>query len=83
MNKQSKLTKGQQEFLRKLKAGEVQRSRPRTPKETWEENKKSLRNSINMFCWECVCYKKPEVTNCTAVNCPLYQVRPWQRKEER
>ena len=42
----------------------------------------SLRLSINAACWDCCCFQKLEVTLCTATSCPLWNVRPWQRKKK-
>jgi hypothetical protein len=53
----------------------------RTPLEKLKDNPASLRTSITAFCWLCVGEVRKEVTNCTAKNCPLYNVRPWQPKE--
>ena len=50
----------------------------KTPTEKWEENKKSLRLSINAMCYECLGFVKTDIKTCPAVNCPLYHVRPYQ-----
>ena len=71
------------EYLRKLKEGEIERTKNKTPFEKWKENKKSLRLSINAFCFECIGEIKPEITNCTATDCPLWHVRPYQKKENK
>ena len=42
-------------------------------------NPKSLRLAINAKCWDCSNYQREEVSNCTAVSCPLHKVRPWQK----
>lgn len=52
----------------------------RTPTEKLQDKPTSLRASITAFCWLCVGESRKEVTNCTAKNCPLYKVRPWQSK---
>ena len=38
--------------------------------------------AIKAFCLECVCWQKNEITNCTSVTCPLYTVRPFNKKSE-
>lgn len=43
---------------------------------------KSLRAAINAKCYECSGFYRPEVTACEAYNCPLWNLRPWQRKGE-
>ena len=70
------------------KAQEVNRRRrangekiiPKTPLEQVRDNPKSLRKRINAKCWTCVCYQKVEVDRCGCPDCPLYDVRPWQKK---
>lgn len=52
----------------------------KTPKDKWRENPTSLRASINAFCWECIGENVDDIRNCTAENCPLYRVRPYQNK---
>lgn len=53
-----------------------------TPTDRWEKNKTSLRACINAYCWQCSCEQKSEVTNCHLTNCPLWLVRPYQKKTE-
>jgi len=38
----------------------------RTPVEVWQEDKTSLRKSINAKCFDCCCGDVNEVKNCTA-----------------
>jgi len=52
----------------------------RTPIQVWEEDKLSLRKSINAKCYDCCCNDKDQVANCTAKSCPLWAVRPYQEK---
>lgn len=40
----------------------------------------SLRASINAFCLECLGGDRAAIRTCTAPACPLYEVRPFQRK---
>ena len=42
----------------------------------------SPRAAIKSFCLECCAYVRKEVTNCTALACPLYLYRPYQTDEE-
>ena len=42
----------------------------------------SPRAAIKSFCLECVAYVRKEVTNCTAIACPLYLYRPYQTEDE-
>ena len=51
-----------------------------SPMERWEEDKMSLRKSINAKCYYCCCFDKEEVKNCAATSCPLWPVRPYQEK---
>jgi len=41
---------------------------------------KSLRACINARCTDCCGWQKAEVHKCTAKSCPLWAVRPYQRK---
>jgi hypothetical protein len=68
------------EYREKLARGEVKPPKKKNPTEKWKENKTSLRKSINAFCYECICGDISEIINCTAINCPLYKVRPYQKK---
>ena len=77
-----KLSTGREEYIEKLKKGEVEKPQQKNPREKWEENKKSLRRSITFYCWECVGEIKADVRDCTAYNCPLYYVRPYQIKKK-
>ena len=70
------------EYRRKLDAGEIESPVNRTPRERLDENPKSLRNAINCFCFECVGEIKNDVKHCTVKNCPLWHVRPWQKKTD-
>lgn len=48
----------------------------RTPVEIWQEDKLSLRKSINAKCFDCCCGDIEEVKGCTVQVCPLWLVRP-------
>lgn len=51
----------------------------KNPMQKHLENPKSLRMSINAFCYECLGAGSPaEIRGCTATKCPLYQVRAYQ-----
>lgn len=67
-------------YQEKLRLGLITRKVPLNPKEKWLKNKKSLRLSINAFCYECIGEKKDGIRNCTALDCPLYEVRPYRDK---
>ncbi|WP_300462731.1 hypothetical protein [Desulfobacula sp.] len=75
-----KLEQGREEYLRKLKAGEIEKPENMTPIEKAKQNPRSLRAAVNAKCFDCCCYSRTEVRDCTAVNCPLYFLRPWQGK---
>ncbi|MEN8251511.1 MAG: hypothetical protein ABFS32_21480 [Bacteroidota bacterium] len=70
-----KLKQGAEEYRQKLKLGKV---KILDPIEKALQNPKSLRAAINGKCFDCCCYQKQEVKYCTAVNCPLHYLRPWQ-----
>lgn len=77
-----KLKQGAEEYRQKLNLGLVEKSVPLDPMEKAKQNPKSLRSAINAKCFDCCCFQKPEVKYCTAVNCPLHHLRPWQPKGE-
>jgi hypothetical protein len=56
------------------------KSYKRTPIQVWEEDKLSLRKSINAKCYDCCCGQAEEVKGCAATSCPLWSVRPYQEK---
>lgn len=39
---------------------------------------RSMRDAIDAFCLQCVGYHMDDVRNCTAIGCPLWQLRPYQ-----
>lgn len=41
----------------------------------------SLRAAINAKCVECCCGSKAEVRRCEIETCPLWPVRPFQKKD--
>jgi hypothetical protein len=45
-------------------------------------NPKSLRAAINAKCFDCCCDQYKQVTHCLAIDCPLWNVRPWRGEEE-
>lgn len=49
--------------------------------EMWEDNKFSLRKSVDAKCFDCSCQQVEEVRHCTVTSCPLWYVRPFQVKE--
>jgi len=73
------LNKAREEYQRKLKSGEITKTPAKSAIEKWKENKKSLRASINAFCLICVGEVITDVRECTATDCPLWYVRPYQR----
>ncbi len=78
----SKLKEGLKEYQRRVKAGEVKRAKPQNPREKWEEDKTNRKKSINAMCWDCIGESREEIRNCSASKtCPLWHVRPYQKKE--
>ena len=70
------------EYQRKIKSGEIEKQPNLTPVEKALKYPKSLRAAINAYCWDCGGESRTEVTFCTVTNCPLYHLRPWQKKEK-
>ena len=77
MNK--KLTEGLKEWQRKVDAGEIERPKAKNPREKALDNPTSLRKAVNAKCWDCCCEVRIEVTKCSATDCPLWKLRPWQK----
>ena len=56
----------------------------RNTRQIWEDNKTSLRKSINAMCWECMGGEgtpnvRQDVRDCKSEPiCPLWYVRPWK-----
>jgi len=76
-----KFKEGLKAYRKKLNLGLVETPKQLDPIEKARQNPKSLRAAINGKCFECCCFHKTEVKYCPAVNCPLYNLRPWQPKE--
>lgn len=71
--------------LRHLKSIGMLSRRSPTAKQRAEPS--SLRKSVTAFCYECVggdgeVNAKKHVRGCTATQCPLYRVRPWQAERK-
>lgn len=43
---------------------------------------KSLRAAVNAFCLQCCAYQRKEVTLCTALDCPMWIVRPYRISQD-
>ena len=39
----------------------------------------SLRMAINSKCLDCVCWQPEEIEKCPCINCPLWEIRPYQK----
>lgn len=50
-----------------------------SPIEKAKNNPKSLRAAINAKCWDCCVFNKKEVGLCVCKDCPLWNLRPWQK----
>lgn len=50
--------------------------------QVWEEDKLSLRKSINAKCYDCCHGDIDSIVHCTIKSCPLWLVRPYQPKED-
>ena len=68
------------EYQRKVKSGEIERNKPLNPIEKAKTKPNSLRFAINAKCYDCTCGQKTEIKKCTASDCPLFNVRPYQDK---
>ena len=52
------------------------------PEETKAPGKITPLRAIKAFCLSCVGDSRRDITNCTSRQCPLYPVRPYQKKGE-
>ena len=86
MSKEQPKSKGLialQEYNEKIKSGEIERTAPKTPLQKWEEDKGSLRKSLNYMCWQCFGGDegdnvKKEIKECSSKDCALWAVRPYK-----
>ena len=78
--KNKKGTEALKRYHEKIKSGEIKRPIAKNPIEKAKQHPKSLRFAINAKCWDCAGFQRIEVTRCTIPDCPLYHLRPWQRK---
>lgn len=72
-----------QEYQEKIKSGEIERTAPKTPLQKWEEDKMSLRKSLNAQCYMCMGGDdgdnvKKEIKDCSSKSCTLWLVRPYK-----
>ena len=81
MSENLKLESGRIAYQKKLVNGEIERPKKMNPVEKALANPKSLRMAINANCWECSCEQINEIRFCTATSCPLWHLRPYQKKE--
>ncbi len=77
----SKFEEGLKEYQRRVKAGEIERTKSKNPYEKWLGNETNRKACINAFCWKCIGESVKEIRNCTAYKCELWHVRPYQKKE--
>ena len=76
-----KLSKGMSaEHLAKIRGLQKEGYTQKNPMEKHLANPKSLRLAVNARCWDCSAEQKLEVKLCPCTNCPLYSVRPYQKK---
>lgn len=59
------------------KLAEIPRAYRQTYKRAMTGN--SLRAAVNAFCLECVQWQREEIKLCTAIDCPLFQYRPYKK----
>jgi len=86
INKEKPKSKGLialQEYNEKVKSGEIERTAPKTPLQKWEEDKMSLRKSVNAMCYACMGGDmgdnvKKEIKECSSKDCALWLVRPYK-----
>jgi len=69
-----------EEYNRKIRSGEIQRSKQLNPIEKLKTKPNSLRFAVNAKCFDCTCQQKLEIKFCEAFDCPLFNVRPYQEK---
>ena len=72
-----------QEYNEKVAKGEIERTPPKSLIQKWEEDKTSLRKSINSQCWNCMGGVDGdnvigEIRKCSSKVCTLWHVRPYK-----
>lgn len=78
-----KRIKALQTYQEKVRTGEIERAITKTPLEKWEEDKTSLRKSINSQCYMCMGGDdgdnvRKEIKDCSSKVCTLWHVRPYK-----
>ena len=73
-----------QKLLELRRKGELRG--PRNPLEIHAADRLKLRGSVNAMCWQCFGGDGGEnhvvlIRDCSATDCALYHVRPYQRKK--
>jgi hypothetical protein len=53
------------------------------PIEAAKANPNSRAKAIKAYCYLCAGKSKIEVTRCMIGDCPLWELRPWQRKAKK
>lgn len=81
----SSQTHSQSEFaaLRRAKRIETAPSRVQPLLARVLSGNASPRACIKAFCYECIGFETKEITTCTAWACPLWHVRPFQKKKKK
>ncbi len=74
------LKQGREKYLEKVRNGEIVKAEQLDPMEKAKRHPTSLRMAINAKCYDCCGFSRKEVTLCEMMDCPLWQLRPWQRK---
>ena len=74
------LEKGRQEYLRKVRNGEITTRKKLNPIEAAKADPLSRKKAVTANCYLCCCLSKKEVTRCEMTDCPFWIMRPWQRK---
>lgn len=71
------LEKARAKRIEKKESGEEEKKR--NLREVWEDDKVSLRKSVNAKCFDCCGEENPRnrIRFCTIFNCPLWHVRPY------
>ena len=86
MSNTDKRTAALKKYQEKVKSGEIERTVRKNLKEKWEEDKTSLRKSINYMCVQCFSGEdweggndvKGEIKRCSSKGCALWNVRPYK-----
>lgn len=74
------LQRGRQKYQELRRESKIPTVKMLNPIEAAKANPKSRKKAIAAKCYDCCGNNRQEVTLCEIADCPLWALRPWQRK---